>query len=265
MGGIHQIGLQQTVQNTGADPQRAASSGDKSHVNGQAVQTQPNQGSLIQKAITDSAEEVTMMFQDKSADRLKRRDAKSRLDSRISRLLQKYLKAVNPVKHAEKFTKLAESLKNLSKPTPGAIRDLVREFQESTDDDISEAGVLMALEELCAAEKLDKQTLDAVRQAKSELGTELQQFRREVQEFGGFSETYDKLLSEYGEDDFLSATSQLISHHGAEVQNAGTSADLTKVKATMDCLYNLEVARNTFLDVAKVVQKTNAVLTDTVA
>jgi hypothetical protein len=75
------------------------------------------------------------------------------------------------------------------------------------------------------------------------------------------SEIYGQLLGEYGEDDFLAATGSLITRLGDDLQSQGTSADSTKIKATVDSLYHLEVARNTFSAIAGLVQKMTTVFT----
>ena len=260
---VSPIGVSPTAHQSSSD--EVKSSGSDAVVvksQGQQIETQPTQGSLIQQAISDSAEEVTMAFQDQSADRLKRRDAKSGSASRINKLLQKYLKGVNSVGAAEKFEKLSESLKQLTKPTPQQIRDLIEKFGDSTDEETSTAGVLLALEELFSTEPPENGVLEAIRQVKSEVGKELRSFYQEtVKTCKDLSEVYDQLLGEYGEKDFLSATDSLITRLGEDLQAEGTSVDSNKVKATVDSLYHLEVARNTFSSFAGLVNKMNAVFT----
>lgn len=262
-GGIIQIGISPTPQQTQAVSERpAAKEAVVVQSRGQEIATQPSQGSLIQQAITDSAEEVTMMFQDKSADRLKRRDAKSKSASRVDEILRKYLKGVNGVTNAHKFDKLTENLKQLDKPTPQQIRDLIEQYGEGTDEDGVQTGVLLALEELFSTEPTDNGVLDAIRQVKSELGHELRDFYHDtVKSYGDVNDVYEQLLGDYGEEDFLTATDAMIARLGKDLHAEGTSVDANKVKSTVDSLYHLEVARNTFTSFAKLVNNVNTVFT----
>ena len=265
-GGINQIGANAVANQLAAESQETGQADTKQGVvvqsRGQEIQTQPSQGSLIQQAIQDSAEEVTMMFQDKSADRLKRRDAKSRSSSRINEVLQKYLKSVGNVTKAEKFQKLTESLKQLQKPTPDQIRDLLDEFHGGTSEDGFEAATLLALEELFSTDAADADVLAAIREVKSELGQELSDFYKQtVSNYDGVSDVYEQLLGEHGEGDFLKATETLITRLGGDLQSQGASVDSTKVKATVDSLYHLEVARNTFTSFAQLLTKMDAQFT----
>ena len=259
-GGINQVGINSTLhQNQASDAAQGKRDGVTVQSHGQTIQTQPSQQSLIQQAMTDSAEEVTMAFQDKSADRLKRRDAKSKSASRINEALAKYLKHVTGAKSAEKFGQLAESMKQLSKPNPQKIRDLLEEFHGSSDEDGFEAGVLLALEELFSADGANSDLLEAIREVKAELGTELKSFyQNNIKSYEGVTEVYDQLLGEHGEEDFLAATDSLITRLGEDLQMEGTNADSTKIKSTVDSLYHLEVARNTFTSFANLMLKMQA-------
>lgn len=203
-----------------------------------------------------------MMFQDKSADRLKRRDAKSRSASRINEVLQKYLKSVGSVSKAEKFEQMTESLKKLVKPNPQDIRDLLQEFKGGSDEDGFDAAALLALEELFSSNPADAEVLAAIREVKSELGQELSSFYQQtVSNYNGVNDVYDQLLGEHGEQDFLSATDTLITRLGSDLQSQGSSVDSTKVKATVDSLFHLEVARNTFTAFASLLSKMDAQFT----
>ena len=251
-GGINQVGVNAAVQqqHTASETSDAGHRGVTVQSGGQEIQTQPTQGSLIQQATQDSAEEVSMMFQDKSADRLKRRDAKSRSASRINEVLQKYLKSVGSVSKAEKFEQMTESLKKLVKPNPQDIRDLLQEFKGGSDEDGFDAAALLALEELFSSNPADAEV--------QELSSFYQQT---VSNYNGVNDVYDQLLGEHGEQDFLSATDTLITRLGSDLQSQGSSVDSTKVKATVDSLFHLEVARNTFTAFASLLSKMDAQFT----
>ena len=262
-GGINQVGFDPAVhQSQTPDVPQGKHDGVTVQSRGQTIQTQPSQQSLIQQAMTDSAEEVTMAFQDKSADRLKRRDAKSKSASRINEILEKYLKHVSAAKNAEKFGQLAESMKQLSKPDPQQIRDLLDEFHDGSDGEDFESGILLALEEIFSADEAGSDVLAAIREVKAELGEELKSFyQTNVKSYEGVTDVYDQLLGEHGEEDFLAATDALITRLGEDLHAEGTAADSTKIKSTVDSLYHLEVARNTFTSFANLMQKMQATFT----
>lgn len=255
-GGINQIGLNNSLVTTSESVAEKTGAGLVGQSQGQEVQSQPTQQSLVQQAVADSAEEITMAFQDKSADRLKRRDTRSRSAGRINEMLAKYLKGVGDVKAAEKFEELAESLKQLGKPTPQQIQDLLEKFQKESGLEDQQAAVLLALEELFSAESPDSDTLGAIRQAKTELGQHLQEFyQQHIKTCDDVADVYEHILGEHGEDDFPGATGTLISRLGADLQAESASVDLPKVKTTLDSLYHLQVARNTFSSFARLFSK----------
>ena len=91
---------------------------------GQAVSAAPPS---IASLVQDSLEELPANLSEKVSKKLADRKAKGKSASRIEELLRKYLQSVQGTDKAEKFHSLAQSLKQLSKPTPQQIRDLLDE------------------------------------------------------------------------------------------------------------------------------------------
>lgn len=235
------------------DPGRAVQQHQVVQVRGQEIQTVPNQLSLAAQAVEDSAEEVTMMFQDKSADRLKKREAKSKSYAENASL--KYLIKVRGVQSAERFEKLHENLKQLKNPTREQVKQLIAGFSEGGDHEGIDADVLMALEEALALDGADE-LLDIVSDLQSELGHELKDFFKDtVKTTSDMGQVYGDLLGEFGEADFEAATDRLMTKLGEDLQGETSNVDPAKIKATVDALYNLQVARNTFGQFAKLLQR----------
>ena len=144
--------------------------------------------------------------------------------------------------------------------TPDQIREKLKEFKGQSDDENFEAALLLALEELFAAEGTNEDLLEAVREVKSQLGEELKDFyQNQVKNYEDVSEVYDQLLGEYGEEDFLKATDTLITRLGSDLQSQGSSVESSKIKSTVDSLYHLEVARNTYQAFAGLMDKMQSV------
>ena len=255
-GGVGGIGLNQTNTPQPVETQQAHAQPLTVQSHGQTVQTQPASSSLV----ADAQEEAGMLLQDKSADKLNKRDARSRSASRVREIMKKYLKQVAGVNQTEKFEKMAATLKNMGKATPDEIRGLLEQFKRESDDENFESALLLALEELLAAEGTHEDLLEAVREVKTELGNELQEFyQSQVKNYEDVSEVYEQLLGEYGEEDFLSATESLISRLGDDINAQKSSVENNKVKATVDSLYHLQVARNTYAAFAGLMEKMQAV------
>ena len=255
-GGIQGVGLNQTGTPQQVEPQQAHPQSVTVQSHGQVVATQPSASSLV----ADAQEEAGMLLQDKKSDKLSKRDARSKSASRVREIMQKYLKQVGGVGQTEKFEKLAQSLKDLGKATPEQIREKIEEFKGNSDDENFESALLLALEELFVAEGTNEDLLAAVREVKSQLGEELKDFyENQVKSYEDISDVYEQLLGEFGEDDFLKATDSLITRLGSDLQAQGSSVDSNKIKSTVDSLYHLEVARNTYAAFAGLVDKMQSV------
>ena len=251
-GGIDGVGFSQTTPQQQVDTQQAQPQSVTVQSHGQTVSTQPSASSQV----ADAQEEAGMLLQDKKSDKLSKREARSRSASRIREIMQKYLKQVAGIGQTEKFEKLAQSLKDLGKATPDQIREKLEEFKGQSDDENFESALLLALEELFAAEGSNEDLLEAVREVKSQLGEELRDFyENQVKSYEDITEVYDQLLGEYGEDDFLKATDSLITRLGSDLQSQGSSVEGPKIKSTVDSLYHLEVARNTYSAFANLMDK----------
>lgn len=214
---------------------------------GQAV-SQPSIASLVQ----DSLEELPSNLSEKISKKLADRKAKKKSSSQIEDILRKYLQQVQGVDKAEKFHSLSQSVKQLSKPTPQQIRDLLDEHfggGESDDGSIKdyEAALLLALEDQLASEGVSDALLSAVREAKSEFGEQLKSFyQNEVKGYEGISDVYENILGGDNEVDFMAAADTLITRLGNDLNGQGRKMDSAQLNSTLDSLYHLEVAKNTF-------------------
>lgn len=262
-GGVGGIGVSPgSNQTQTADAKQALPAGVTVHSHGQKVESQPNTASLIEQAQQDSREEMMSSLSDKLADKLKQRDAKSRSASRINEILQKYMQGVGSVTKPEKFQELANSLKKLSNATPDQIREMIQSHKEGTGDDNFESALLLALEESFAADGSNEQLLAAIREVKQELGQQLQDFyQNQVKTYGDVNDAYKEIIGEHKEEDFLKATGSLITKLGQDLQAQGSSVDSNRIKSTVDTLYNLEVAKNTFTSLATLVDKLESIFT----
>ncbi|MBI1247970.1 hypothetical protein GC197_09040 [bacterium] len=256
-GGIDGLGFNQPQTSNLNDGQTLGDSVSvQSH--GQTVEAKPKDISSI---VADAQEESTMMMQDKSSDKLGKREARSKSASRIRELTQKYLKQVGGVQdQSEKFQKFAKFLKDLGKATPQQIRDMLDQIKGESDDETFESAMLLALEELFVSEGNSPELVASIREVKSALGEELRNFYQEhVKTYEDVSEVYQKLLGEFGDEDFMKATDMLITRLGSDLQSQGNTADSNRIKATVDSLYHLEVARNTYSAFAGLIDRMNVV------
>ncbi len=255
-GGIGGVGVNPTNNPQNVETTKAQLANVVVQSHGQTVQTQPSVTSLV----ADAQEEAGMLLQDKSSEKLSKRDARSKSASRVREMFAKYLNGVSGVDQAEKFNQLTQQLKDLSNATPGQIKDLLSKFKEQSGDENFESAILLALEELFAAEGTHEGVLEAIREVKAELGEELRDFyENHIKSFEDISEVYEQLLGEYGEEDFLAATDAMITRYGDDLQSQSSSTDSSKVKATVDSLYHLEVARNTYSAFAGLLEKMQTV------
>jgi len=243
--GLNPNTIAEAAETTAPEPQTTK-------VDGESMEVQPSIESLVE----DAQEETTVLFQEKASTTLGRREAKTRGSSRLDEIAKKYLQKVWSTNPAEKFQQTLESLKKMGKPTPAQIRQLLEQALQGADGGGSESGLLLALEEALAAEGGHDDLLAAVRDAKSELGGDLRKFYEEqVKTYENVVDVYKQLLGDYGQEDFLKATDMMIHQLGDELQSQGGTADKSRIKATVDSLYNLEVARNTYSAFAGLVSK----------
>lgn len=222
--------------------------------------------------IQDAAEELTFTQSETVSKKLADRKAKSRHGgSAAVELAEKYLQSIPDIGQPEKLQQLAESLKKLAQATPEQVREQLEGFFGDVSHQF--AG-LSFTEELLTAEGGHEELLAAVRAVKAELETnhgpeiragfnvshtaadfadgglgdiqELRDFYREsVLGYEGVTQAYDGILSRYGADRFGDATDFLIKSIGNDVQASGPSLDPRQLKATLDDLYFVQVARNT--------------------
>jgi hypothetical protein len=200
--------------------------------------------------VQDSLEELPAHQSETVSKKLAQRTASTRSGSRVQEIMDKYLKAVEGAPTGEEFTRLADTLRQMKNATPQQLKEQLQQFlgrREREDLDGSQAATLLALEEMFGAEKGGEAVLAAIRDVKSELGSQLQSFYKEhVQTFEGTSEVYKQLIGQHGEGDFVESVETLIKKLGGDVQAQGRAMDGPELKAKLDTLYHLEVARNTY-------------------
>jgi len=251
--GVNQVGTQQTSHNLAQSQASGPLPPVSGNYKGQTVVQAPSTESLIQSSL----EELPANLSSTMSKKLAQRTAKNRSSSRIEEMMRKYLKAVNSVGKAEKFEKLTDSLKQLAKPTPQQVRQFIEEHFGGDEGDVEcEAGVLLALEEFFADETGAAPLLQAVREAKTQLAGELNEFHHEqIAQFEGVDDVYASLTGDESADDFMAATGALISRLGNDVHGKGRTMDGPQLKSTLDTLFNLEVARNTFSAFSELAEK----------
>lgn len=224
----------------------------RSTVFGQQVAMLPSPSSQIQ----DMQEEAGTMFQEMSFQKINSREAGQASKGRIQEILQKYLARVGEVSNAEKFEALTGHLKKLGTTSPRQLMQLIQEYTNDGEGSSSDSAWLLALESFFAGEPDFGELLGVVRQAKQELGSELADFcTRQFESFSGTEEVYNNILGRYSQDDFLSAVDAMISRLGLDINSEGSAADAQEIKNIVDCLYHLEVTRNTYFTFVEITRR----------
>ena len=220
---------------------------------GQKVMQLPNESSLIEQAM----EELPANLSETKSKKLADRTAKKGSSSRIQEIMQKFLKHIGGVKQTEKLDKLHEQLKELKNPSKEQIKEKLNEFFGGGDDEAIEeyrGALLLALEEIVAGEPDSEDLLKAIQEAKQDFGNELREFfESEVVSYEGLNDVYEGILGEHGPKDFSQAIDQLIKRLGNDLQ--GSNIDPVHIKNTVDSLFHLEVAKNTFSTCQNLVSK----------
>jgi type III secretion system TyeA family effector delivery regulator len=202
------------------------------------VLKQESHQSLIEKSL----EELPSHLSEKTSKKLAERTAKSRSSSRILEIANKYVTGKDKPGQAEKYEQTAAALKKLGKPTPEQLKQLLKDnFGDN------ESAALLFLEEAFSTHAGVTDILSTVRQVKEELGTQLQSFvREELAAFENLGEVYTSLVGQSSPQDFMAAADLMIKKLGGDIHAQGSSAELVQLKSTLDTLYHLELARNTF-------------------
>jgi type III secretion system TyeA family effector delivery regulator len=197
-----------------------------------------SQASLVEQSL----EELPAHLSEKTSKKLAERTARSRSASRVGQIAEKYVQGKDKAE-LEKYERAASALKKLGKPTPDQLRQLLK---DSFGDQHSTA--LLFLEEAFSTDEADADLLATIRQVKAEIGTGLQTFvREELAAFETLGEVYTSLVGGRSTDDFMSAAEMMIKKLGSDLQAHSGSAEIAQLKSTVDSLYHLELARNTFL------------------
>jgi type III secretion system TyeA family effector delivery regulator len=237
--------MTQAVNNVGLAPQYSPARLDGAvaeaigNRNGEKVTVkQESQQSLVEKSL----EELPSHLSEKTSRKLAERTAKSRSSSRLQEIASKYVTGKDKGDQAERFEKAAVDLKKLGKPTP----DQLRQFLKDRFGDEHSAALLF-LEEAFSSDPADSDLLATIREVKSELGSQLQSFaREELSAFESLGEVYTSLVGQHSPQDFMTAADVMIRKLGGDIHAQGSSTELVQLKSTLDTLYHLELARNTF-------------------
>ncbi|MCA8996316.1 MAG: TyeA family type III secretion system gatekeeper subunit [Planctomycetaceae bacterium] len=193
--------------------------------------------------LTEMAEELTQTGGSRAADQLKRREAKTRKGSRVQELAKKYQQFVNSVTGPERFERLADSLRRLSRPTPQQVKDHLREHCPD-----EQSAALLFMEELLSEDTDSSGLRDAIRQVRTDLGQDLREFvQTELPQFQDSDAVFQTLLGQHQQDDFLSATETLLGEIGQDIHSAGRNIDPARLRDAVASLSHLEIARNLFL------------------
>lgn len=248
--------MTQGIDRVGLSPQPPVISGEQGvqaqvvgQRNGEQVVVQPrSQESLIQ----NSLEELPAHLSEKASKKLAERSAKSRTGSRIAELLKKYTHASAPG-DVQKYEKASDILKKLGKPTADQLKNLLKEqFPDQ------QSSALLFLEELFSGSPADADVLAVIREVKAELGAELQAFARdELPNFQSLGEVYQNLVGGHSENDFLKSADLMIQKLGGDLHAQGGSVEPAQLKSTLDSLYHLELARNTYMAFSNLTTRMN--------
>ncbi len=243
---------------------------------GEQVTVQP---ASTQSILQDAAEEISMFHGERSSKDLAKRKATDK-NGRAQELAQKYIQQVPDIGQPEKFHQLGETLKKQAGSiTPETLRQLLK---EEFEDVSHQYAALEYLDELLSETGDAPELLEAVREARGELdehhgpeiraglnvtGTairfeqldgpqNLRDFYREtILAFEDVTEAHSSILARYGESNFDAAAEFLIHAVGDDLSSAGPSMEPRQLKATMDNLYMVQVARNVHVQLDGLFQK----------
>ena len=237
--------MSQAIDRVGLSPQYQPQRADGPHAEAVGVRQgekvvlkQESAQSLVEKSL----EELPSHLSEKTSRKLAERTAKSKSSSRILEIANKYVTGKDKPEQAEKFQQTAAALKKIGKPTPEQLKQLLK---DNFGDEQTSA--LLFLEEAFGSDAADADVLATVRQVKAEVGAELQSFvRDQLPAFEGLGEVYSSLVGQHSPQEFMAAADLMIKKLGVDVHAQGSSAELVQLKSTLDTLYHLELARNTF-------------------
>lgn len=244
--GVDRVGFSGVAPQPLADP--GLLPGAEGSRSGERVQVGAKSASSL---VEQSLEELPAQLGEKASRKLAERTARTRTGARLHEILQKFTKAVGSSGAPERFEQLLQAIRKLGQPTPDQLKQLVGEqFKENR------SAALLFLEEAFASEPGNDDLLATIRQVKAEVGAELQAFvHQELPAFEGVTDVYQTLVAQYSPDDFLRSAELLLKRLGLEMQAQGTGVEPAQLKTTLDSLYQLEVARNTFLSFSDLTQR----------
>ncbi|MBW2067606.1 MAG: type III secretion system gatekeeper subunit SctW [Deltaproteobacteria bacterium] len=233
---------------------------------GEKVQVKQDATSLI----ADAAEELTFSAAETVEKKIeKRRISKERKSDQLKQI-EKLLKTIPDINKKE----LLEWCERIRKNPPQSSKDLLDLLNEDFDDVTHQDLALSVLEELLSKEG-DDELLKAVRSAKNlleaEHGAEIRAglnisvtaqsfsqqglgktselrdfYRSTVLKYEGLTKTFESILENFPDKNFLEAVNFLIKAVGSDLHSKGPSIEPSELKIILDDLYHIESLGNLY-------------------
>lgn len=217
--------------------------------------------------VQDASEEMTFAHSERVEKKLSERKTQTER-GRMEELAAQWIEKLPNVGTPEKFLALADSLKKSGDRSADALKRSIEGFSSDVSEQFA---ALSFLEEAFADDPTADDLLESVRKLRSELeqshgpavrsGLNVSANAAEFPELGsvqdlrdfyrqlvlGFSDVgqaHAAIVERYGAERFPQATEFLISSIGAEIRSLSPSLEPNRLKAVMDDLFHLQMARN---------------------
>ena len=224
------------------------------------------------KSIIDKAVEQTQKMHT-TTKTLNQRMASGPGSAALAKLLSEYKKLLPDLAESGKFDQLLRDAKDQPTDEPALKAMLEDRFPEVSHRHAALAFLEQALTNDRGRSKEDDELLKNVRTAQRELeqehGPEIRAalnvsahaaqrpdlgsvaelrdfYRQSVVGYSSLGQAYDAIMSRYGAERFGEAVDFLITSLGHDVSSHEPSKEATELKATLDDLYFVQVARNSF-------------------
>ncbi len=241
---------------------------------GEAVQVKQDAASLI----ADAAEELTFSAAETVEKKIeKRRISKERKSDQLKQI-EKLLKTVPDINKKE----LLEWCNRIKKNPPKSSEELLKFLEDEFDDVTHQDLALSVLKELLSE---GDELLDIVTSAQKSLETEhgaeiragfnvstdaytfsqkglgstgeLRQFYRStVLKYEGLTQTFESIIENFPDKDFLDAVQFLIKAVGSDLHSRGPSIEPSELKLILDDLYQIESLGNLYRECDDLLNRT---------